>query len=182
MVNTSKLKLTLLQQDILRLFYKKAGLSLNQNQISKHLKVSAPAVKKALPYLEDNDLILVKKDKETKRLSIQLNLDNHFVLGLKRADNLKQFYESGLADYLEVALAGSTIILFGSYSRGEDIFNSDIDIAVIERKEKKIELDKYEKYLERKIHILFFDSFRKINEHLRNNIMNGYTITGSVVL
>ena len=182
MVNTSKLKLTLLQQDILRLFYKKAGLSLNQNQISKYLNVSAPAVKKALPYLEDNKFILINKDKETKRLSIQLNLDNHYVLGLKRADNLKQFYESGLADYLEVALAGSTIMLFGSFSRGEDLFNSDIDIAVIERKKKQLEMAEYEGYLGRKIHILFFDSFRKINEHLRNNILNGYTITGSVVL
>jgi len=182
MVNTNKLKLTLLQQDILRLFYKKAGLSLNQNQISKYLNVSAPAVKKALPYLEDNNLILINKDKESKRLSIQLNLDNHFVLGLKRADNLKQFYESGLADYLEVALAGGTIILFGSYSRGEDIYNSDIDIAIIGRKDKNLELDKYEKYLGKKTHVLFFDSFRKINEHLRNNILNGYTITGTVVL
>ena len=182
MVNKYKLRLTLLQQDILRMLYKKAGLSLNQNQIAKNLNVSSPAVKKALPRLEDNELITISKDNETKRLSIKLNLDNRTLIGLKRADNLKQFYESGLADYLEVALAGSTIILFGSYSRGEDIYNSDIDIAVIERKEKQLQLEEYEEYLGRRIHILFFDSFRKINEHLRNNLLNGFTITGTVVL
>ena len=64
---------------------------------------------------------------------------------LKRADNLKQIYESGLADFLEKEFAGGTIIFFGSYSRGEDMASSDIDIAVIGRKEKQIDLTNFPK-------------------------------------
>lgn len=182
MVNTHKQKLTVLQEEILTLFYKKSGLTLNQRQIAKYLNVSAPAIKKSLPLLEELNFIKLKKDKETKRLSIQLNLENHKIIQLKRVSNLKQLYETGFVDFIEEKFAGGTIILFGSYSKGEDIFNSDIDVAIIQRKEKDIDLTVFEKQLERKIHLLFFDSFKKINIHLKNNILNGVTLSGSIEL
>jgi predicted nucleotidyltransferase len=182
MINIYKPKLTNLQQAILRLLFVKTGESLNQRAISKILNVSAPAVMKALPYLEKNELIILKQDKESKRWSIELNRDNRKVMQLKRADNMKLIYESGLADFLEKEFAGGVIILFGSYSKGEDTIKSDIDIAIIERKDKELDLSKFEKDLERKIHLLFFDSFKKINENLRNNILNGIVFAGSVEL
>ena len=182
MVNTYKLKLTNLQQEILRLLFVKVGVSLNQRQIANLLKVSAPAVMKALPELGAEDLIKTKQDKETKRWSVELNRDNHEVMQLKRADNLKQIYESGLADFLEKEFAGATIILFGSYSRGEDIIGSDIDIAVVGRKDKKIDIEKYEKVLERDINLNFYDSFKGIHKHLKENLCNGILLTGGVEL
>ncbi len=182
MVNTYKLKLTLLQQDILRLMMLKAGSLMNQRQIARNLNVSAPAILKSMPYLEENNLINVKQDKESKRWSIDLNRSNHHVMQLKRVDNLKQIYESGLADYLEIEFAGATIILFGSYSRGEDIINSDIDIAVIGRKDKTIDFSKYEKTLERKINVIFYDSLNKIHKNLKENICNGIVLYGGLEL
>jgi len=180
MVNIYKLKLTNLQQGILRLLFIKAGLSLNQRQISKILEVSQPAVMKALPGLEKENLIKLQQDKESKRWSIELNRDNHKVIQLKRVDNLKQIYESGLADFLEKEFAGATIVLFGSYSRGEDIINSDIDIAVVGRREKKVDLAEFSKNLERIININFYESFKKIHKHLKENLCNGIVLTGSM--
>ncbi|MEK6938645.1 MAG: nucleotidyltransferase domain-containing protein [Nanoarchaeota archaeon] len=177
MINTSKLKLTLLQQDILRLLFTKTGVKLNQREIANFLKVSPPAVMKALPNL--NNFIKISKD---KRWSIELNRSEHKVMQLKRADNLKQIYESGLADFLENKFPGATIILFGSYSRGEDLINSDIDIAVIGRKDKLIDLGKYEKELERQINIHFYDSFTKIHKNLKENLCNGILLTGGIEL
>ena len=182
MVNIYELKLTILQQEILRLLFVKAGVSLNQRQISKILEVTPPAVMKALPALEKENLIKIQQDKETKRWSIELNRDHHKVMQLKRADNLKQVYESGLADFLEKEFAGAAIIIFGSYSRGEDIANSDIDIAVIGRKDKLIDLTTYEKLLERTININFYDSFKKIHKHLKENLCNGIILAGGVEL
>ena len=182
MVNIYKLKLTNLQQEILRLLFVKAGTSLNQRQISKILEVTPPAVMKALPTLEKENLIKIQQDKETKRWSIELNRDHHKIMQLKRADNLKQIYESGLADFLEKEFAGATIILFGSYSRGEDLINSDMDIAVIGRKDKLINTANYEKLLERTININFYDSFKKIHKHLKENLCNGIMLTGGVEL
>jgi len=181
MVYISKLKLTNLQQGILRLLFIKAGTSLNQRTISKILGVSQPAVRKALPKLEKEELINISQDKESKRWSIGLNRTQK-VIHLKRVDNLNMIYESGLVDFLEKKFAGAVITLFGSYSRGEDIFNSDIDLAVIGRKEKQIDLTKYEKGFEKKIRINFFPSFRKIHRHLKENILNGIILTGGIEL
>jgi predicted nucleotidyltransferase len=137
---------------------------------------------KALPELKNLDLIKLQQDKESKRWSIELNRDNTKVMQLKRVDNLKQIYESGLSDFLEVAFAGSTITLFGSYSRGEDTIKSDIDIAIVGRKEKDVDLTKFENILERKININYYDSFSSIHKNLRENIFNGIVLVGGVEL
>ena len=115
----------------MRLLFIKAGASLNQRGIARILEVSQPAVMKALPGLGKESLIKIQQDKESKRWSIELNRDNQQAIWLKRADNLKQIYESGLAQFLYDALPGATIILFGSYSLGDDTTKSDIDLAVI---------------------------------------------------
>lgn len=182
MVNIDKLKLTLLQEEILQVLFKKSGRILNQRQIAKAIGVTPPAVLKALPLLKKLNYIIMDKDKETKRLSIELNKRNHKVMQLKRVDNLKQIYLSGLSDYLEKEFAGATIILFGSYSRGDDLINSDIDIAIIGRKEKEINLLPYEKYLERKININYYDSFEKIHKNLKENLANGFVLAGGFQL
>src|SRR3989344_1708547 len=101
MVNIYKLKLTNLQQEILRVLSVKAGTSLNQRQISRILEVTPPAVMKALPDLDKKGLIRITQDKETKRWSVSLNREHHRVMQLKRADNLKLMYETGLVDFLE---------------------------------------------------------------------------------
>lgn len=182
MINKNKLKLTNLQQDILRVLFINNGKKLNQRQLSIRVSASAPAIKKALPQLEKLDFINVIKDQETKRLAITLNTENDKVMQLKRVDNFKQIYETNLSDFLEQEFAGATIILFGSYSRGEDTINSDIDIAVIGRKEKNLDLTKYEKQLERKIIINFYENFDKIHKNLKENLANGIILSGGFEL
>ncbi len=182
MINIYKLKFTNLQQEILRLLFVRAGKTMNQRQIAKVLGVSPPAVMKAIPQMEEDGLIVVQQDNESKRWSIEMNRDSRRVMQLKRADNLKLIYESGLFDYIEHEFAGATIILFGSYSRGEDIISSDIDLAVIGRKDKVIDLDKFEKALEREININFYDSFSNIHKHLRESLYNGIILVGGIEL
>jgi|SRR3989344_317432 len=182
MINIYKLKLTSLQQRILRLLFIKAGNSLNQRNISKILNVTPPAVMKAIPGLEKENLVKLSQDKESKRWSIELNRDNVKVMQFKRTDNLSQIYESDLFKFLEIEFAGATIILFGSYSRGEDIIGSDIDIAIIGRKDKKIDLKEYEKILEREININFYPSLKEIHKNLKENILNGIILAGGIEL
>lgn len=182
MVNTYKLKLTILQQEILRLLFVKAGTVLNQRRIANILEVSQPAVMKALPKLEQEQLIKISQDKESRRWAIELNRDNYKTMQLKRADNLRQFYECGLSNFLEKEFAGATIVLFGSYSRGEDDINSDVDIAVIGRKPKKVNISLFEKILERRINVNFYNSFSGIHKNLKENIFSGIVINGSIEL
>ncbi|MEK6914898.1 MAG: nucleotidyltransferase domain-containing protein [Nanoarchaeota archaeon] len=182
MVNIYELKLTNLQQRIMRILFVNAGKSLNALNIAKEIGVSQPAISKALPFLVKKDFIKLEKDKNSGRLSIQANRENHKIMQLKRADNLKLIYESGLADFLEKEFAGGTIILFGSYSRGEDVFNSDIDVAVIRRKDKKINLENFENVLKRNIHLNFYDSFKNVHKNLKENLFNGIVLYGGIEL
>jgi DNA-binding MarR family transcriptional regulator len=183
-----KLKWTYLQSEIFRLLCMKAGQDLNIRGIARLLKVSPTAVSKSVKKLEKTGLIAVKK-RETNQLSIKLNRDNPKAVDLKRVENLKAIYESGLADYLSEAFPGCTIILFGSYSFGEDVWintehghKSDIDIAVIGSKEREVDLIKFEKLLERPITINFYTSFKNIHEYLKNNILSGILLNGRVEL
>ena len=180
MINIYKLKLTNLQQEILRLLFIKSGMQLNARRIALILEVSQPAVSKALPLLEKEGFVRVEKDKDSKRLSIELNKESHEAIWLKRADNLKQIYESGLAQFLYDAFPGSTVILFGSYAFGEDTIKSDIDLAAIGTKEKGIDTEKFQKALEREITVSYYPSFKSIDKHLLNNILNGIVLKGAV--
>ena len=182
MVDIYKVKFTVLQQEILLFLYVNAGKSFNALGLAKSLEVSQTAIAKALPSLEKEGLIKVEKDKVSGRLAIELNRDNRRVLQIKRVENLRTLYESGLVDFLEKELAGATIVLFGSYSRGEDTVDSDIDIAVVGRREKKINLNEFEKQLGRKIIINFYPSFKEIHKNLRENIFNGIVLVGGVEL
>ena len=182
MVNIYELKLTNLQQQIIRLLFVRVGTLMNALAIAKSLGVSQPAVSKALPGLIKSEMIKVEKDKDSGRFSIKINSENHKVMQLKRADNLKLVYESGLADFLEEKFAGATIILFGSYSRGDDTLKSDIDIAIIGRKDKTIDLSEFEKDLEREININFYDSFKEIHKNLKENLFNGIILYGGIEL
>lgn len=177
-----KEKFTKLEREIIRFLCINAGNNYNQREIALALKVSPTAVAKSLKSLGKEGIIELKKSKNTKPLEISLNFQNNRVFFIKRVENLRAVYESGLAEFLFDKLPGTTIILFGSYSMGEDNFNSDIDIAIVGNAPKKIDLSTYESKLGKKIVIQFFASFDKINKNLKESILNGIILKGSVRL
>lgn len=181
MVNIYELKLSLLQQRIMRLLFVKTGTFLNMNNIARALKVSQPAVLKAIPLLQKEGLINAKQDEDSSRWSIELNRDNKKIIGLKRADNLKQLYESGLIQTLYDTFPGATVILFGSYAHGEDTMQSDIDLAIVHSEKKELDI-KFEKILGRNIILNYYKSLNSIDKPLLSNILNGITLKGAVEL
>ncbi len=174
------LNFTALEQDIFSLLCLKAGEKLSQREIAMMLKVSPTAVSNSTKKLRERNLIKVEKTKTINFISF--NRSEKRAVELKRIENLKNVYLSGLSDYFENTLPGGTIILFGSYSRGEDTNTSDIDLAVIGRKDKALNLEKFERGLNRKIHVNFYDSWKKIHPHLKNNILNGVLLSGGIEL
>ena len=183
------IKWTRLQSEIFRFLCIKAGQILNLREIARSLKRSPTAVSNALKGLEKEQLVKVNKSKSINLLSIEFNRDNQKAIDLKRVENLKLVYESELAKFLVYNFPGTTIILFGSYSRVDVILlnepngrRSDIDIAIIGVKGKELDLTKFEKLLERKIIINFYTDFKKIHKHLKDSILNGILLSGSVDL
>ena len=181
-METIKVNFTKLQNRIFRFMCINAGKKLNLSDIAKKLNVSVTAISKAVPLIEKSGLISVKKDKKMKLTLVALNRDNYKAMQFKRTENLKQIYESGFVDFLADKFVGGTIILFGSYSRGDDTYDSDVDVAIVGRKEKPVDFEEFEKMLGRKINVNFYSSFDEIHPHLKNNILNGIVLSGSVEL
>jgi len=177
-----KLKFTRLQNEIFRLLCIKAGSSLSQREMARLLKVSPTAIGKSIKGLEKAKLVKLKRNNTIKLISVEFNRDNSKAMELKRVENLKLTYESGLSEFLEEKFAGCTIILFGSYSRGDDTINSDIDVAVIGKKIEEINLENFEKMLERKIIINFYPSLKEVHKELKENICNGMILSGGIQL
>ena len=182
MVNIYKPKFSLLQQEILSYLMANTGKSFNARGLAMPLNRTQAGIIKAIPELEKSGLIKVEKDNDSGRWSIELNRDNPKTVELKRIENLKFVYESGIIHFLEENFPGTPIILFGSYSYGEDTIRSDIDIAIIGCKEKQIELGKFEKIFEKEIRINFYKDFGEINNNLKSNIFNGIVLAGRIGL
>lgn len=183
------LKWTRLQSQIFRFLCIKAGQNFNIRSMALPLKVSPTAVSKSINELEKEQLIKVKKAERINLFSIEFNRDSKKAIQLKRVENLKMTYESGLTDFLFNEFPGCTIILFGSYSLGEDVSygekdqrSSDVDIAIIGTKGKEVNLTKYNSLLERKISINFYTSWKEIHKHLTNNILKGILLSGEIEL
>ena len=95
--------------------------------------------------------------------------------------NINSLFESGLIDYLINEYSNPVIVLFGSYSKGEDIENSDIDIYIETPKMHRFDLQKFEKILKRKIQIFNHRNIKEVsNLHLSNNIINGITLNNFI--
>lgn len=181
-MDTYKLKWTRLQLEIFRLMCIKSGEKINQRNIAKLLKVSPTAVGNALEDLEKEKIIIVEKQGKMNLSLVELNREDNKVISMKRVENLKMIYESGLVEFLFNSFPGTTIILFGSYSNGEDVVKSDIDISIIGVREENIKLEGYEKSLEREININFYKDWKSMQKNLKNNILNGIILSGGVEL
>ena len=174
----------MLQKDnrykILRMFFEDPlprGIGFHLREIGRKVAVAPPSVKKYLMELEKEGLITKVKHRIYGYPVYYANRDNDSFKFLKKLDTLMKIKESGLLDYLSESCMPDAIVLFGSSASGEDLKDSDIDLFV-ESKDEKLSMDKFERHLNRKINILFSDSFGKMSKELKNNIINGTILKG----
>ena len=147
--------------------------------ISRNIGLAHTSVKKNL--LELVKLGIIKESIEErggrKFPFYSANMDNKLFKMYKKIYNFTSILESGLIDLIEERLMPKCIVLFGSYERGEDIENSDIDIF-IQCKKEELNITKFEKKLGRKIELHFKENFASYPSELKNNIINGTVMRG----
>lgn len=147
--------------------------------ISRQVKIAHTSVKKNLDELvKKNLLIMVVEKKGNRKFPFyKANLDNKEFKEYKKIYNISSILKSNLIEYIEQEIMPKSIVLFGSYQRGEDIEESDIDLF-IECKPENLNLKLYEKKLKRKIQLHFNDNFNLYSKELKNNIINGIVLSG----
>lgn len=146
-------------------------------EISKKIELGFPSVRNYLKELE-NEKFLTKERKYKQELYFA-NRDYWKFKNFKIYYNIDLLFSSGLMDYINEKSGYSTLILYGSFSKGEDRKNSDIDLVLIGSK-PNLKLEKYEKKINHKIHLISFKNIKKIPNELKLNIINGIILNGSI--
>lgn len=166
-------------QKIKEYFFKNPTSKLRIREIERNVKISLPS---AISQTKE----LVKKGilKRTEISNITLfsaNRASHAYLLEKRLFNIKELFDLGLIGKIKANYGKNCpIILFGSYFKGEDIEESDIDIYVQTTK-NKIAFPEIEVKLKRKIQMFIYKNLKSIkNKDLANNILNGIVLNGYI--
>lgn len=170
------------RQKVLELFYKFPEKEFSLSDVAKEAKVSKANLGAILSYLKDINFI--KIEKLAKIWRIRANQENLIFKRAKAIYNLNFLYQTGLVEFLDQTYNHpKAIILFGSFRKGEDISNSDIDIAIEsnEFKEYKTvelkQLSDLERVIGKIIQIHEFNS-KHIDKNLFSNIANGIVLLG----
>jgi predicted nucleotidyltransferase len=125
------------------------------------------------------NLLIIEQPKILKE--VHANVESIEYKREKQLFNLRSIYESGLLDFLIKEYDNpEAIVLLGSYARGEDLSNSDVDIAVITSKKENPDLAKFENKLKRKIHLLNF-TYKQISDEFYLSLVNGIKLYGVIL-
>ena len=158
-------------------FFINPSKKLRVRQIEREIKIPLPSVIRYVKELEKEKILKNEIIGETKFFTS--NKNSKFFLREKKLYNIKSL--NPLIDFFIEEYSNPSIILFGSYSRGEDIETSDIDLYIESFSKKELNLEKYEKKLMRKIQIFKYKNIKEIkNKELINNILNGIRLTGYI--
>lgn len=148
-------------------------------EISRKAGIAHTSVKKQLELLKIESIIKETiQRKESRKFPVyKANINNGSYINEKKHYNLHNHSFYGLKNFLSLKLMPKTMVLFGSYSQGRDIEDSDIDIFV-ECKKQEIDVSEYETELNRKVQLHFNERFKSLSKELKNNIINGVILTG----
>ncbi len=148
-------------------------------EISKKADLSHTSTKTHLQTLLKLSIIKESIEKKGERkfpiFRAEVNSKNYKTY--KKMFNLLELQDSNLIPYLQDTFMPKCIVLFGSYQRGEDVEESDIDLF-IEAEEEKVDLSRFVKLLNRNIQLHFKNNFKKYPKELKNNIINGVVLEG----
>lgn len=167
---------------LLKFFIREPEREFHIRELARTLKKSPTTLSKYLKKYALQKLLI--SSKKLNYLLFKANTDSRQFKQLKLNYNLNALQESGLIEYLEEKFnQPETIVLFGSYSKAEDNKNSDIDLLIVSSKKQEINLEKFEKRLERKIQLFVHSKedlkiLKNKNKELFNNWINGIVIYG----
>lgn len=122
---------------------------------------------------------LIKREKKKHVVEFSANISEKFKQ-LKRIYNLEKIYCSGIVEFLVDEFKPEAISVIGSYSLGQDIKKSDIDIVIINVKSyKEISLSNFERKIGRKVHLINV-KYNNISEEFYTNLINGIILYGFI--
>lgn len=162
---------------IAQLFFENPGKEFYLRQISRLTKIPKTTASRRIEQLLKEGII--KKVNTEPYGRFIADSESPAYLFYKRQSILERIYQSGVIGHIADETHPKAIILFGSCAKGEYTEKSDIDLFV-QSHETELDLKKFR--LKHGISIIFSESLQKISENLKNNIINGVILYGSIRL
>ncbi|MAG77872.1 hypothetical protein CL616_00745 [archaeon] len=161
----------------LKPFFEDNYKRISVREYARMQNISPPNASQLLNNLEKEGLL--KKEEDRRYHFFHAKRENLTFIKFQQI-----YYQRKLKDpikYIEKETINPIIILFGSFAKAEINENSDIDLAIFTITNKKLNLEKFEKKLNREIQVFTFKDRNKLNknEELLNNILNGVILSGS---
>jgi len=166
--------------NILKIFFESPTLEFNVREVARILKIAPATSSNQLNFLKEKGLI--KERKERNLLLYKANLESDFYLDFKMFYNVRKIKDSGLIEELNKFYLKPTIALFGSALNGLDTEESDIDLLIISEKNAVFpKIKEFEKKLNRRLQLFAVKDIKELkNEHLINNVLNGFVLQGEI--
>ncbi len=166
-----------IKEKIKEYFFINPTIKLRVRQIEREVKVPLHSAIRYTKELE-NEGILKMEDIANIRIYAGDRISKDFLYE-KRLFNIQKLYISGLIEFLTEELSNPTIVVFGSYARGEDTEESDIDLYIETATKKSVNGGKFETVLKRNIQLFQYKNIHAVeNRELANNIINGIVLNG----
>jgi len=146
-------------------------------ELSRTTKMDTKTTMKYLKELQREKIILRKE--ELNHIYYEANRQSPVYRHEKSARIVRKIFMSGLIEHLEKKLKPKVIILFGSIQKGTYHENSDIDIF-IQTDYKRLNLNKYDRKVGRKISLFFEKNPKSLSKGLLNNIYSGMILSGNL--
>lgn len=149
--------------------------------LSNQLEISKSAASKIITQLKEEEFLTV--DVLGKIWRIKANQNHSYFKSKKIPQNLMHILESNIIKKIKEKYPNyRTIILFGSYRKGDDLPQSDLDIAVEVLGNQKLKIENiatiklgYRENIKVNVHLF---SRNNIDLNLFNSIANGIVLDG----
>jgi predicted nucleotidyltransferase len=165
---------------VLKLFFRDPTTRVHIRELARRTGLHPNTVLRDTKLLVKDELLTTAENRAVKEVAA--NQDNPRFTLLKRIANIEEIMLSGIVEFLnEKYGTPSAIIVFGSYSRGEDRVDSDVDIAVLTTRKQKLDFSVYQKTLDRNIHIIEVVPPIKDKDFL-SSLANGIVLKGYLPL
>jgi predicted nucleotidyltransferase len=180
-------------EKIISIFYKNKSAILHLRKIGRQTKLNENSVTRFLKQLEEQQILISKKEGNLKKYSIQKNKRTFLIFSLfdiKKFDKLPNIRKNAINYFFQKLKEKPIIIvLFGSTAKEDFTKNSDIDLLLIVN--KKIKIEQAEDYVESQtginincIQINYDDFIREIkikeDKVIQSAINSGYPLTNHI--
>ncbi len=169
-----------MQLKILKHFFEFPTEGFYLRELARLLSISPMTVKRALEILVKDELVV--KEAQKNLILYRSNMDNQAFRFAKVSYNLARLQKNNIVNYfLEKTPSISSIVLYGSYAKGENDRYSDLDLVIISTV-KLTETSEINKKLGVDVNIMNFSNIQWTKQPQKNRPFYLDVITEGIVL